>query len=95
MSKRMPLELYRTAESLSVNKIRSRFIISRTFDCLIVEFETLFGEGYTDFYKDFPEIPSDFSASADGVFATECGHFLWLLTSGGKYKPVRRVKTYN
>lgn len=91
----MPLELYRTAENLSEDKVRSRFIISRTFNCLIVEFETLFGEGYTDFYKDFPEIPSDFSTPSDDRFATECGRFLWLLTSSGKYKPVRRVKTYN
>ena len=91
----MPLELYRTADKLSEDKVRSRFIIRRTFNCLIVEFESLFSEGFTDFYTEFPEIPSDFTAPCDTMFSTECGRFLWLLTSSGKYKPSRRVKTYN
>lgn len=86
----MLTELFRTADKLSKDGCRARYIIRQNFDILMVEFESLYGESYMEYYKKYPEIPKDlYAESSEYEGMSEGSVFLSRLQEGGKYKPFR------
>lgn len=91
----MLVELFRTADKLSEDGCRARYVLRQNFDILMVEFESLYGESYMEYYKKYPDIPKDFYAeSSEYEGMSEGSVFLSRLQNGEKYKPFRKEQFY-
>ena len=85
--------LYKSAEKLSPDGVRSRYIISQSFDVIIVEFESLYSEPYVAYYKKYPPVPKDFEAESEKVRGmSEAAVFLYRLHCNKNYKPFKVEK---
>ncbi|MBE6563197.1 MAG: hypothetical protein E7660_05615 [Ruminococcaceae bacterium] len=82
--------LYKSAERLSPEGVRSRYVISQSFDIIVVEFESLYSEPYVAYYKKYPPVPRDFEAPSENVKGmSEAAVFLYRLHCNKNYKPYR------
>lgn len=91
----MVKELYKTADRLSPNGCRSRYIIRQSFDVVIVEFESLYSEPYVAYYKKYPPVPKDFNAPSERIQGmSEAAVFLYRLHCNNHYKPYKVEKYF-
>ncbi len=86
----MLTELFRTADKLSKEGCHARYILRQNFDILMVEFESLYGGSYVEYYKKYPDIPKDFYAESSKYKGMSEGSvFLSTLQESEEYRPFR------